>query len=156
MPKLSACTKINWTHAIYVFWMHSINFKHILSILNMLNLLVQVQYMYARNQRPSYTYGLNQWSLVLYLGSKGTQSNQSHHSPVVEKREQEEKTIKSHSKSKALLTFFFRLWTVLSPTSWITSSSTSSFLEWWLWLVSSMSFRFPFNIPVLFYNDYFS
>ena len=47
--------------------------------------------------------------------SKGTQSNQSPHSPIVEKREQEEKTIKSHSKSKALLTFFCRLWAVLSP-----------------------------------------
>ena len=70
---------------------------------------------------PPYTWdltlGLKEFeiSCVRSSWSKGTQSNQSPHSPLVEKREQEEKTIKSHSKSKALLTFFCRLWAVLSP-----------------------------------------
>ena len=103
-----------------------------------LSMLSIIQPLFLQNTKPLSRSQIFIWDWDLNLGrkelgiqpscvrspwSKGTQSNQSHHSPVVEKREQEEKTIKSHSKSKALLTFFCRLWTVLSPTSWITSSS---------------------------------
>ena len=37
-----------------------------------------------------------------------------------------------------------------------TSSDQAALASLLYWLVSSMPFRFPFNLPVLFHNDYFS